>query len=196
MTRLRHTAGRGHKGPADGKHRPFRLFAGMRERSYERTVRKIESADARLEALCEKRKAFEMLSKSSQASVVNEDESNWDEAMSNARACDSGRKTLKAELRIAGFALFSQTMFNVALFGGVPLIMLHFAVPGMSPLMAGAIGALFAIGALMRTWSQVTTGSQEFLDLVSASLNEQKSSLDAERLRLIRKLHGWKSSGE
>ncbi len=161
-----------------------------------RIVREMARTEERLEAVQGKRAVYAELVRSSHASVVDEDESNWDRAMAEARTFKSCRKELKKESANAAFQLFSKTMLKVAVFGGASLCMLQAAIPGMNGYVAGAIGALFTLGAAMKTWAVVSTGSQEFLDAVKADITEQAKSLEVERRRLIKKLHGWKPSND
>jgi hypothetical protein len=191
MKALRHTAEPGQKEPAEAKPGSFRFFEGMRERRYQRIVRNIQSAEQGLEEIARKRKTFALLSSSSQASIVNEDESNWDEAMNHAREYHSCRKTLKSESRAAAFDLFTKTMFPVALLGGASILMLHAAIPGMSTTVDLVIGSIFVLGSILRTWASASTGSEEFVKLVCTAIDEQRASLESERRRLIKKLHGW-----
>ena len=193
MTLLRHTDDRGQ---GARKRKPFRLFGTLEEKRYMRTVREMARTEERLEAVSGKRAVYAELVRSSRASVVDEDESNWDQAMAEARAYRACRKELKKESASAAFQLFSNTMLKVAVFGGASLCMLQAAVPGMNGYVAGAIGALFTLGAAMKTWAVASTGSQEFLDAVHANIAEQAKSLAQERQRLIKKLHGWKPSND
>jgi len=193
MTLLRHTDNPGREPP---KKKPFRLFSALEEKRYMRTVREMARTEEKLEAVQGKRAVYAELVRSSRASVVEEDESNWNQAMAEARAFNACRKELKSESASAAFQLFSKTMLKVAVFGGASLCMLQAAIPGMNGYVAGAIGALFTLGAAMKTWAVVSTGSQEFLDAVHANISEQAKSLAQERQRLIKKLHGWKPSND
>jgi hypothetical protein len=189
MTRLRHSGNAGQQ-PA-GKN-PFPLIRALQERRYRQTVRDIARTEELLDGISGKRAVYAELVRSSHASVVDEDGSNWDRAMAETKTYHSCRKELKGESAGAAFQLFSKTMFQVAILGGASLCMLHAAIPGMNALIAGAIGSLFTLGAALKTWALVSTGSQEFLDAVHANIQEQAHSLGLERRRLIKKLHGWK----
>jgi len=166
----------------------------MRERRYERIAQKIESVDERIQGLGGKRDTLAMLARSSQASVVEPDWSNWNEAMRNLKACDSLRKTLKTESRMAALKLFCRSMRDICVaigVGALALEALKSRMPGIPNPAHLALGGMIVAGVVNAFATSLKTahGSQEFLDAVSANLDKQEAFLRAERRHLMKKMY-------
>ncbi len=193
MTSLRHSDRNAPRAP---KGKPFRLMETLRERRYRRMVCNIERCERRIDDIRGRMLLLEQMAECSKASIVDEDERNWDEAMSKTKEAARCRRQLRPESREATFGIFSKNVFMAAVGGTIILAALHAALPGISPFAAAAVGGLLLLGTIMRTFGQVTTHSEEFIEAVSSALRENMRAAKDKRLDLIRKLHGWKSEEE
>jgi hypothetical protein len=173
------------------------MSQGLREMRYERLQKQLRCVEGGIKGADAKKEGLSRMRALSAETLVEQDESNWDQASKAMMEMRSIRKGMMDDALGAAFHIFSKTMLKVVAAAAIaiaPLGAFMSEAPSFAVFLGGiGVSALVSFAYAFVQWD---TNAKPFLDALDARLREQRSELIEARAGLIKQIQSLRKQDD